>query len=48
MIPLSSPARARHFGVASRDELLLHCSDTHSDDLYDNYGGLLLWLGTLG
>jgi hypothetical protein len=35
---LSSPARARYFGVASRDELLLHRSDTHSDDLYDDYG----------
>ncbi|MEU4584454.1 hypothetical protein AB0F92_20525 [Kitasatospora aureofaciens] len=34
---LSSPARARHFGVASRDELLLHRSDAGSD-LYDDYG----------
>ncbi|MEU4303684.1 hypothetical protein [Kitasatospora aureofaciens] len=33
---LSSSARARHFGVASRDELLLHRSAT--DDLYDDYG----------
>ncbi|MFE5557165.1 hypothetical protein [Streptomyces sp. NPDC056544] len=35
---VSSPARARHFGVASRDELLLHRGDTQDDDLYDDYG----------
>ncbi|MFJ8444442.1 hypothetical protein [Kitasatospora griseola] len=35
---LSSPARARHFGVASREELLLHRTDTHDDGLYDDYG----------
>ncbi|MFB7468819.1 hypothetical protein ACFCZ1_35945 [Streptomyces sp. NPDC056224] len=34
---VSSPARARHFGVASRDELLLHRADTQYDDLYDDY-----------
>ncbi|MER7516578.1 hypothetical protein [Streptomyces sp. NPDC126499] len=40
---LSAPARARHFGVASRDELLLHRSGpehaTFDDyDDYDDYG----------
>ncbi|MFF4590420.1 HEAT repeat domain-containing protein [Streptomyces sp. NPDC001388] len=35
---VSSPARARYFGVASRDELLLHRADTQYDDLYDDYG----------
>ncbi|MEU8883279.1 hypothetical protein [Streptomyces hydrogenans] len=37
---LSSPARARHFGVASRDELLLHRTDPrrHAPDDYDDYG----------
>ncbi|MFD8413998.1 hypothetical protein ACFV2Q_19940 [Streptomyces sp. NPDC059650] len=34
----SAPARARYFGVASRDELLLHRSDTQDGDLYDDYG----------
>ncbi|MEU2450734.1 hypothetical protein ABZ605_11800 [Streptomyces sp. NPDC012765] len=34
----SAPARARYFGVASRDELLLHRGDTQYDDLYDDYG----------
>ncbi len=37
---LSSPARAWHFGVASRDELLLHRTDPrrHAPDDYDGYG----------
>lgn len=37
---LSAPARARHFGVASRDELLLHRTDPrrHAPDGYDDYG----------
>ncbi|MGW7438230.1 HEAT repeat domain-containing protein [Streptomyces sp. NPDC054849] len=35
---VSSPARARYFGVASRRELLLHRADTQYDDLYDDYG----------
>ncbi|MFD7438363.1 hypothetical protein [Streptomyces sp. NPDC059861] len=37
---LSSPARAQHFGVASRDELLLHRTDPrrHAPDDYDDYG----------
>ncbi|WP_240799098.1 hypothetical protein [Streptomyces sp. A0958] len=34
---LAAPARARHFGVASRDELLLHRSGPQHDD-YDDYG----------
>ncbi|MGP3750106.1 hypothetical protein [Streptomyces sp. IBSNAI001] len=38
---LSGPARARHFGVASRDELLLHRTDPrrHTPDGYDGYDG---------
>ncbi|MFJ1569922.1 hypothetical protein ACIOG8_37935 [Streptomyces erythrochromogenes] len=38
---VSSPARARHFGVASRDGLLLHRGDTQHSGLshgYDDYG----------
>ncbi|SBU96228.1 hypothetical protein YW3DRAFT_05715 [Streptomyces sp. MnatMP-M77] len=37
---LSSPARAQHFGVASRDELLLHRTGPrrHAPDDYDDYG----------
>ncbi|MFD9048878.1 hypothetical protein [Streptomyces zaomyceticus] len=37
---LSGPARARHHGVASRDELLLHRNDPrhHAPDGYDGYG----------
>ncbi|MFE6022729.1 hypothetical protein ACFQ6O_40480 [Streptomyces sp. NPDC056441] len=35
---VSSPARARYFGVASRDELLLHRADAQDGDLYDDYG----------
>ncbi|MFD5326861.1 hypothetical protein [Streptomyces sp. NPDC127092] len=37
---LAAPARARHFGVASRDEFLLHRSGLHNDarDDYDDYG----------
>ncbi|MEU2822666.1 hypothetical protein ABZ763_10365 [Streptomyces bacillaris] len=37
---LSGPARARHFGVASRDELLLHRNDPrrHAPGDYDDYG----------
>ncbi|MEV5689099.1 hypothetical protein AB0L68_39005 [Streptomyces sp. NPDC052164] len=37
---LSGPARARHFGVASRDELLLHRTDPwrHAPGGYDDYG----------
>ncbi|MFE5594235.1 hypothetical protein [Streptomyces sp. NPDC056549] len=37
---LAGPARARHFGVASRDELLLHRTDPrrHAPDDYDDYG----------
>ncbi|MBD0708422.1 MULTISPECIES: HEAT repeat domain-containing protein [unclassified Streptomyces] len=37
---LSRPARARHHGVASRDELLLHRNDPrhHAPDDYDDYG----------
>ncbi|MEU5660504.1 hypothetical protein ABZ802_33550 [Streptomyces sp. NPDC047737] len=37
---LSAPARARHFGVASREELLAHRTDPlrHSPDDYDDYG----------
>ncbi|MFF9573185.1 hypothetical protein [Streptomyces sp. NPDC014685] len=37
---LSGPTRARHFGVASRDELLLHRNDPrrHAPDDYDDYG----------
>ncbi|MER5485928.1 hypothetical protein ABT024_22310 [Streptomyces sp. NPDC002812] len=34
---LAAPARARYFGVASRDELLLHRSGTQQDG-YDDYG----------
>ncbi|MFD7262212.1 hypothetical protein [Streptomyces sp. NPDC059874] len=34
---LATPARARYFGVASRDELLLHRSGPQHDD-YDDYG----------
>ncbi|MFF9979145.1 hypothetical protein [Streptomyces erythrochromogenes] len=37
----SSPARARYFGVASREELLLHRGDTRHHDLsddHDDYG----------
>ncbi|MFJ2597876.1 HEAT repeat domain-containing protein [Streptomyces erythrochromogenes] len=34
---VSSPARARYFGVASRDELLLHRGGTQYDDLHDDY-----------
>ncbi|MFF1842169.1 hypothetical protein ACFVW9_10435 [Streptomyces sp. NPDC058217] len=33
---IAAPARARHFGVASRDELLLHRSGPQHD--YDDYG----------
>ncbi|MFD7917208.1 HEAT repeat domain-containing protein [Streptomyces sp. NPDC059752] len=39
----SAPARARHFGVASRDELLLHRGDTPYGDLYDDYGVEVTW-----
>ncbi|MER5690009.1 hypothetical protein [Streptomyces sp. NPDC002205] len=37
---LAGPARARHFGAASRDELLLHRACPHHDasDDYDDYG----------
>ncbi|MEU4732149.1 HEAT repeat domain-containing protein [Streptomyces sp. NPDC023588] len=37
---LAGPARARHFGVASRDEFLLHRAGTQHDvlDDYDDYG----------
>ncbi|GAA3014455.1 hypothetical protein GCM10010519_51090 [Streptomyces lactacystinicus] len=35
---VSSPARARYFGVASRGELLLHRAATQYEDLYDGYG----------
>ncbi|MYS73862.1 hypothetical protein GTY88_26115, partial [Streptomyces sp. SID5926] len=37
---LAGPARARHFGVASRDALLLHRTDPgrHAPDDYDDYG----------
>ncbi|WP_370413906.1 hypothetical protein [Streptomyces fradiae] len=35
---ISCPARARYFGIASRDELLLHRGLTRYDDLYDGYG----------
>ncbi|MGY3676865.1 hypothetical protein ACVWXU_000488 [Streptomyces sp. TE33382] len=34
----SAPARARYFGVASRDEMLLHRADTQDGDPYDAYG----------
>lgn len=36
----SSPARARHFGIATRDALLLHRAATPYDDIddYDEYG----------
>ncbi len=34
----SAPARARYFGIASRDELLLHRPNTPYDDHYDDYG----------
>ncbi|MFF4902485.1 hypothetical protein [Streptomyces sp. NPDC001068] len=34
----AAPARARYFGVASRDELLLHRTDTKGRDPYDAYG----------
>jgi hypothetical protein len=34
---VSSPARARYFGIASRDGLLPHRADTEHD-LYDDYG----------
>ncbi|MFD8978485.1 hypothetical protein [Streptomyces sp. NPDC059564] len=34
---LAAPARARYFGVASRDEFLLHRSNPQHDD-YDDYG----------
>ncbi|MGW5680197.1 hypothetical protein ACWEV4_34950, partial [Streptomyces sp. NPDC003860] len=35
---VSSPARARYFGVASRSELLLHRADTQHEDPHDGYG----------
>ena len=37
---LSGPARARYFGVASREELFLHRTDParHAPDGYDDYG----------
>ncbi|MFF7193562.1 hypothetical protein ACIOC1_09315 [Streptomyces sp. NPDC088197] len=35
---VSSPARARYFGVATRGELLLHRADPQNDRLYDDYG----------
>lgn len=37
---LSAPARARHFGIASRHEFLLHRTDPrlHAFDDYDDYG----------
>ncbi|MET8220959.1 hypothetical protein ACFYRD_40480 [Streptomyces hirsutus] len=37
---LSGPARARHHGVASREELLLHRNDPrrHAPDTHDGYG----------
>ncbi|WP_406259935.1 hypothetical protein OH779_01590 [Actinacidiphila glaucinigra] len=37
---LSGPARARHHGVASREELLLHRNDPrrHAPDTHDDYG----------
>ncbi|MFJ1569658.1 HEAT repeat domain-containing protein [Streptomyces erythrochromogenes] len=35
---VSCPARARHFGIASRGQLLLHRSEIRYDDLYDDYG----------
>ncbi|MFF4155168.1 hypothetical protein ACFYZU_33780 [Streptomyces sp. NPDC001651] len=35
---VSSPARARYFGVTSRGELLLHRAAPQDDDLYDDYG----------
>ena len=37
---LAAPARARHFGAASRDEFLLHRADPRHDALddYDGYG----------
>ncbi|MER6465436.1 hypothetical protein ABT278_33905 [Streptomyces sp. NPDC001228] len=35
---VASPARARHFGVASRAEMLLHRADARSGGLYDGYG----------
>lgn len=37
---LCAPARARHFGVASREEFLLHRTDPwrHAPDDYDDYG----------
>ncbi|MEW2372523.1 hypothetical protein AB0940_24595 [Streptomyces sp. NPDC006656] len=37
---LSAPARARHFGVTSREEFLLHRTDPrrHALDDYDDYG----------
>ncbi|MFD7941197.1 hypothetical protein ACFV4T_42970 [Streptomyces sp. NPDC059755] len=31
------PARARHVGIASRDELLLHRADFQDGDLHDDY-----------
>ncbi|MFE4056363.1 hypothetical protein ACFXP3_08725 [Streptomyces sp. NPDC059096] len=33
----SCPARARHLGIASRDELLLHRADFQDGDLHDEY-----------
>ncbi|MFB7104845.1 hypothetical protein [Streptomyces hydrogenans] len=40
LVVLSGPARARHFGVASRNELLLHRNDPrrHAPGDYDDYG----------
>ncbi|MFD9428082.1 MULTISPECIES: HEAT repeat domain-containing protein [unclassified Streptomyces] len=35
---VSCPARARHFGVASRDQLLLRHAVARDEDLYDDYG----------
>ncbi|MFE2528919.1 hypothetical protein ACFXEL_32370 [Streptomyces sp. NPDC059382] len=35
---VSCPARARYFGVASREELLLHRADTQDGDPHDDYG----------
>ncbi|MER5831690.1 hypothetical protein ABT116_12835 [Streptomyces sp. NPDC002130] len=35
---VSSPARARYFGVASRGELLRHRAEPQYDDLYGDYG----------
>ncbi|MEV0938413.1 hypothetical protein ACIBMX_48020 [Streptomyces phaeochromogenes] len=37
LVEAACPARARHVGIASRDELLLHRADFQDGDLHDDY-----------